>query len=303
MKKSPLRHLKVSYYWRQIAGIFLIGFFLYLLVISLGRSLFFTRKERINILIYDRIPFILSLGQDDDVHYMINYLPDWKVEVPGGYGPYRVGAVTKLADLEKKPDILIRTFSYSSSLFVDYIFYPRSVDIYFGKDGDRPHFPTVYDLFFTKTNASFFDTLYLSLTIASKRPQEITLLESQDVVKRMRGDEVFDLDEFAKKYQGFFYSRRIRDENKSVQILYKKSDLTAYQIARTIEGNGIRISDISQSEDSKKGCTVSEKDRTHSYTAVSLAEFFHCSMENSSTGIYDIIFTLGDKEREWEVGR
>ncbi|MDO8497182.1 MAG: hypothetical protein Q7S61_01420, partial [bacterium] len=282
---------------------FIIVAFLYVLAVSFGRSLFFIRKDRINILIYDRTPFILSLGQDDNVHYMTDYLADWKVEVPGGYGPYRVGAVRKLTDLEKKPDILTRTFSYSSSLFIDYIFYPRNVDIYFGKEGDRPHLPTVYDLFFTKTNASFFDTLYLSLTIASKRPQEITLLESNDAVKRIQGDEVFDPNVFAKKYQGFFYSKRIRDENKSVQILYTKSDLTAYQIARTIEGNGIRISDITQLEYSKKGCIVSEKDRAHSYTAVSLAEFFHCSMENSSTGIYDIIFTLGEKEKEWEVGR
>jgi hypothetical protein len=44
-----------------------------------------------------------------------------------------------------------------------------------------------------------------------------------------------------------------------------------------------------------------ESDEVESQTAYDLSVFFHCPIKKGNTDVYDIIFILGDVEKEWEV--
>ena len=155
-------------------------------------------------------------------------------------------------------------------------------------------------IFFAKSNAHFFDRLYLSFQFLGKtRPQFkiISLLPTEK-----QGDRtVFSSEDFFKAYQGFFYKRTYRTEQLNAQILYTRSFKTAQLIGQILEGEGIRVVDLSQSEDFTKKCEIREENKKFSETTQAINQYFGCKLASAKTGAYDIIFKLGEKEREWEV--
>ncbi|QQG44141.1 MAG: hypothetical protein HYW86_04760 [Candidatus Roizmanbacteria bacterium] len=264
-------------------------------------SLFFQDKERINLIMYGEDTRFFSLGNKDKVHYVISFFPDLRVPVPGGYGDYRVGGLGKLAKLEKKPEIIKKTFSLTTKTFVDFYFLPEKIDIYYG-DSRKEKFaiPSFNEVFFSESNAGWFDRLYIYLQFLRKRPQEFNQLKNL-VTNKKEGNQLFSLEDFAKTYQGYFYQKIFREEKKNVQIIYPQSATTASSMGAILEGNGIRIADMTWVEDSKKSCFIKENLSKHSLTAGKIALFFGCNLVQDKTGIYDIIFVVGSKEREWEI--
>lgn len=279
-------------------------FFLVIVVVFIVRnvkeSLFFSGKERANVIFYGKNANFYSFGLKDDLHYLISFYPDLQLQVPGGYGYYRVGALGKLVNLEKDPEILRQTFSLATSTFVNYYFLPKKTDIYYGEEeenaADKPSFT---DVFFSQTNASLTDRLYIYLIFLGKRPQEFNILRELSSLKK-DGSVRFSLDDFSKKFQGYFYQKIFREEKKNIQVIYHKNITTATQLAQILEGNGIRVADLTQGQRPNKGCYVKENLSSHSKTAVEISNFFKCALIKESTGIYDIIYIVGDREQDWE---
>src|SRR5689334_15962905 len=89
----------------------LILFIGYLGFRYIGSALTIFKKDRVNIVVYGQNTAFYSIGLSDAGNYIVPFYPDLKIELPGGYGMYRVGAIGKLVELEKKPDILRRSFS------------------------------------------------------------------------------------------------------------------------------------------------------------------------------------------------
>lgn len=268
----------------------------------LASSLFFSGKERINIVMYGKETTFISLGIRDNLDYAIPFYPDLQVQVPGGYGYYRIGALGKLVSLEKQPDILRKTFSLTTSTFVDYYFYPESSEIYYGKTAtDRPRAPSLRAMFFNKSNASWLDKLYLYWQMIGRSSPEFTVFKNVQS-KNKDGDRIFSFKEFTKAYQGYFYQRIYRSEKKNIQIEYVSSWETADILAFLLEGNGVRVADVTQGKGGIKGCIIKEYSDTFSQTARDVALFFNCQLRRDKTGIYDILFILGSREKEWEIG-
>lgn len=268
---------------------------------SITHSLFFSRSDRINVLFYQDKPIYYSLGVADTTDYMVSIAPDAQLQIPGGYGTYRAGALGKLVNLEKKPDLYKRTFSYTTSTMLNYYFYPKTASISFGTDGYKlAQKPSLKQILFSSTNAGWLDRLYLAFLFSQKPIQHITVMDFK-TIKDKQGDLIFPTEEFSKQYQAYLYQKEYRDEQKTIQIRYATHYSSALALSAILEGSGMRVSDISQQDQSQKRCIIMDSSKSFSQTALALSSFIPCNLEKKDTGIYNIIIELGEKEGDWEV--
>ncbi len=253
---------------------------------SLRSSLIFQHKGRINVLFYGQQSLFLSLS-NVDLNYFMYFSPDEKTVIPGGYGPYRLGALGKLVSLEKNPDLFRRTFSSLTASFTDEYFYPVGGQVYYTDRSDGAQFWPGLTTFLTPGSANLIDRLYLAYLILHTPKNTFTNLSLYS--------------NFFKDHPGYLYQSIYRNERRNVQILYHSEYQTATSMSQLLEGEGINVADLSQSDKTIVGCMVVEKEKAHSVTAIDLANFFHCKLTVSATDPYDILFYLGNLEKDWET--
>lgn len=262
------------------------------LIYSFANSLFIRKRDRINIFLHaqDRITYY-SISTVDDVNYLVYFRPNLKITVPGGYKLYRFGALAKLSELDKDPELLKKAFSSATSSFVDFYFFPKDPEILYGTSiPDTVRYPSFAELFFDHSNASLLDRIYLYLRFVSSGKTQFSIIPSPKVEA-----------DFAKSYQGYFYKKTYRNEKRIVQIIYTKKYETADLISRVLEGNGIRVADLTEDSKPHNTCMIIENTGQHSKTAEDLSAFFRCQLQKGDTGTFDIIFILGDREGDWEA--
>ncbi|MBI4973247.1 hypothetical protein HZC27_01420 [Candidatus Roizmanbacteria bacterium] len=301
-KKFQFPNSNFQTYGKYIIGLFLILLFGLVIFQQYSSSLFFQKKDRVNVVFYGKNTVYYSLGKYDGVHYFISFYPDVKVKVPGGYGNYRVGGLGKLVVLEKKSDLFRKTFSVTTASTVDRYFYTASTDIYYGKeemDEDSLSFPSFKDIFFSTSNSNVFDRTFVFFQFLGKRVRQFSEIDYKSLLGT--DEEFFQDKDFAKKYQGFLYNRIYRKEKKTVQIQYEKSYKTALFISKIIEGDGIRTVDLSDTNFIKGTCEVIEDAETFSQTAKDISGFFGCNLKRGSPASSDILMKLGSVEKEWEI--
>lgn len=298
MKKRAEKEIKKSL---KTTIILLIG--AVTLIFGLTRiyhSLLIQKPERVNIFVLDQNPILLSLSTIGEQNYFLNFYPDLKIYVPGGYGNYRVGALGKLSDLERDNGVLSRTISGATLTFMDFYFYPSKTQVFFGKNNQKQQFePKIKNIIFNKSNANFFDRIYLILKLVGSQKNNFAKLETFEKLNVSK-DLIFDRERFAENYSGTFFQHTYRDERKSVQILYTNNYNSADTIARILESNGIRVVDISKSNMTNKNCLVSEKAFKFSITAKNISKYLDCELQYGKTGIADVILNLGGIEKLWE---
>lgn len=287
--KKKTRAANTVKFWPIAVGLFIV-LILFIAFHSIGNSLFFSKKERINVVVYSDRPMMFSIDLRDNINYAVNFYPDMEVKVPGGYGSYRIGGLGKLTALEDKPEIMSKTFSLAASTFVSYYFYPPNDSVHYGGNDDvRIIFPGIDEIMNMKSNAQFFDRIYLAYLFSQENQKQYKQLRS------LAGED------FVKKYQGYFYYKSYRAEKKNIQIVYANNYKTAETIGTLLEGMGIRVSDYKNQDSHDKNCIVTEQTEVFSETAKDISEFFNCSLRKGSTDVYDIIFSIGPVERAWEV--
>lgn len=272
----------------------LLGSILFSFIRLATRSVIFLKKDRLNMVFYGQQSMFVSLGLTDGVHYLIPYPHDLSFTVPGGYGEYKVGSLGKLAELEKKPDLIQRAFSYSTSSMVDFYFYPKKVQVYSDLEvsGEKEKIPrlTTMLLFNSRSNASLFERLFLFFLMIGKRKNDFDELNMYELSQE--------------KYQGYFYQKSFRTEGKKVSFLYTQYS-TVLRLSHLFEGEGIRVVDLSP-QTKKEGCIIKDAfdhDKV-SLTSRYLAHIFSCPvMRKSKKDMInsDIVVILDKRvENEWE---
>lgn len=286
----------------------LIGVYLLIVMFrSVKASAVLDKQDRINIVFYGEEAVLLSLGLSDDVHYIVSFSHGDKVTVPGGYGRYLVGSLAKLAELEKDPDLMSRTFGSMASAYVNYYVMPKDSDVFEKPDTDTPAFDArefVGRLFSRgyETNASFVDKIYLATQLANLREQDFVVLRSISQ-QNEEGELEFSERRFLKKYKGFFFQQSLRQEGLEVQFLY---DLypSAVALSRIIEGQGIRVVDLSEKNEDqnvRQRCIVKEAATQQSKTAFYIQKRLGCVYTKGDVEGADIQITMGDElSQEWK---
>lgn len=291
------------------------SYFLFICVRSAQQSHLFTSRDRVTVVFYGEHPSVVSIGYSDSVNYIGFFDQGAAVYVPGGYGQYNIGALGKLVDLDHKPQILQRAFSSILSSYVDFYFYPKKSMIYSfdppaptksGPAGRQDFFIpklSFLDVIFPyhfNTNAGFFDRLHIYISMLNKKRSDFSRLKIRTITDEA-GNRIFAESRFDKKYQGYFYEQKLRSESKSVQILYKNYK-SAVVLTRIIEGEGIRVSDLSKDTSSgQTGCIINEYQEPHSNSALFLKNILHCSLKRGKSDTADIVLHLGEAvEKDWE---
>ncbi len=286
-----------------LAAFIISGYFVIKIGLEFSSSLFVQQPDRVNFVIYGEYPVFYSFGIKDVGNYAIPFYPDLKTQIPGGYGNYRIGAIGKLVELDKKPALFSKTFSSITSTFVQFYFYEGGEQVYYGgfKEQGSPK-PQIMDILFMKSNASFWDRLYLTSFINKAQPSSLSSINALPYQK-IKDDTLLRTDNFLKKYIGLFYNKTYRNDNLNIQILYSNQENypTAAMISDMLNGSGIVVGDISRRTSSSKKCNIIEEAKTPSKTAYNLSSFFNCEIKRGDTDVYDILFVLGDLEESWEV--
>lgn len=303
-----IRKFRIKNYELRIIRLFIILLLVYILFLiakSFRNSIIIRRPDRVDIIYYGSSTALMSLGLSDGVNYIAFFDNDLKINVPGGYGRYRIGSLGKLAELEKKNSLIEKAFSSATSSYVDFYILPKKSPIFFEGGADEKDFYipklNILDVFLPlrfETDANFLDRLYLFLKLIDARKNEFLELNTNITVKG--ADKIFSEEDFARKYKGFFYQKSLREEEKNIQILFNDYN-TAGAFARILEGEGINVVDLNTVGKYVKGCLLKTSDKKRSNTGSYLAERFNCRQSDGPTGGYDIIMYLGtDLEKEWE---
>lgn len=297
---------------------FILGLFLYIIfavVRTFTNSLFFKVDDRINLIFYRQQPVFISLGRRDNVNYFTSFDVELKVKVPGGHGRYKIGSIGRLADLEGSEDLIKRTFSSIVSTNVDFYFYPHDVVIYNNEPSVEKSLAipklSLVDVFLNlryKTNANFINRAFIFFYLAQKRGGDFTYINSSVIErypqKEKDKDKILSEKNFFVKFQGFFYQKRLREEEKNVQIYYNKYS-AAQTLNRIIGGEGIRVIDLTRQKNLPKKCQVVEKNdaknKKFSGTARFLADEYACDLVKGTVDVADVRFILGSsQEALWE---
>lgn len=290
---------------KKLLPILLLLLLFYFLSINLRSSAFFGKQDRINIVSGAEKLAYFSLGLSDRVNYYIPFFPDLEVVVPGGYGHYRLGALNKLSKLEKEPDLYRKTYSLITSSMVDFYFFPsgssKSIEILFGEEKGEFALPGFSLLFFGESNANFFDRLYIYLKLFGKTKTQFKTINTLNIDAGAKR-KAFSINDFFEATQGLFYKRTYRKEQLSVQIIYAKDYLTAKALSQILEGEGIRVVDLTADNHKMlKKCEVIEEVSSFSQTARVVSQFFGCQLTVGKTEAYDIIFKLEEVEKKWAI--
>lgn len=299
-KRTPQNYLLYA-----IAGAFLF----YLAIVglrALHQSALFTRHDRINVAFFGEEATILSFGLTDNVNYIISLSHEQKIVIPGGYNQYPLGSLGKLVELEKDPRILQRAFSSMTSAYVDYYVSPKKPDVYKKPDTDAPAYQKlelIRKIFSSgnMTNMNIFDKGYIAYLIAKRRQQDFVVLRSTVKLDKDDGSRIFSEKSFLKKYKGFFYHHDLREEGLEIQLRYINYK-SATNLSRVIEGQGIRVADLSVTDrDQVSDCVIRTNLKPTVHTVRFFIDAFSCSLERGETEGVDVIVYLGKElEKLWE---
>lgn len=284
----------------------LLMYFIFITIRSVLSSVFFLKRDRVDIVFYGERSSFVSVGMVDDVHYIGFFDNGANVYVPGGYGRYNIGALGRLSELEKNPRIIQKAFSSVLSAYVDFYFTPKKNPVYpFELNPLEEDFPiprlALTDVFFSNryyTNAGIIDRIFLYYRLKGLGRSDLSFVSADSATER-DGERMFVEDRFERKYQGYFYQSFIRKERKEIQILYTEYK-SALLVTRILEGEGIRIVDLSQLDRNEKGCIIHEDKEAASKTSLFLQQTFGCAWRRAEVDTADIALILGSElEAEW----
>jgi len=273
--------------------------FLILIYKEITSSVFLKGRDKVNVVFYGEGTRFYSLDRKN-VNYLMSFSNSVKVIVPGGYGQYKVGAIGKLASLEKKPELIGRTFSATTSTLVDLYFFQKKTLIYHD-NSTLKWSPTFKEIFMTNSNANLIDRIFIYYIFSANSRETFQIIDLKPF-ESGGNNSTFDYNSFYKKFQGSFFQRTYRDYDINVQVMYKNSYKTAQLVGQMIEGEGIRVVDLSNQGRAIKGCLlITDKNTAMTKAHMRLADFFRCKSQIGETTVSDIILELGDLEKDWNV--
>ena len=266
-------------YRKKFFIFFVIVCLFYYLFKSVTSSVFLKGRDKINVVFYGENIRFYSLDQKN-INYLLFFSNSVKVIVPGGYGEYKVGAVGKLVSLEKNPEIIRKTFSAVTATLVDLYFYPKKTTIYHqDSPSNSNETPTIKEIFLTNSNATLIDRLFIFYFFTTSNQEDYQTIDLKPF-ELGHGNAIFDYNGFYKKFQGSFFQKTYRDYDINVQIVYTKSYKTALLLSQMIEGEGIRVVDLSSKDEFIKGCLlIANKEISTTKTYQKLANFFKFNLK------------------------
>ncbi|MEI6327212.1 MAG: hypothetical protein WCO78_03790 [Candidatus Roizmanbacteria bacterium] len=274
-----------------IAGLSLLFIIITVLVWrSYQNSLFVLDRNRILVGVWlGDESYVLSLPKESGQNHILWYPPSQEVTIPGGLKNYRLGALSKVAQLESDPRLYTKAMSQLSGIPLERTFYKNTQEVYYGDNQIHESISEITSQVRSSVwgleGGSLWDKLFIYQKLGSLRSS------NTELYIKLKPDKAN------------LYDRIFRNEKQLVQMTYPGTPATAMFLSQLLEGIGIRVSDIgAYSNPVAKQCIVTEKTHTQSKTAAYITEYFGCAYKTGDTGLYEIQFALGsDTIEEWKL--
>lgn len=226
-----------------------------------------------------------------------------QIEVIHGYGQYKLEAIPKLEELEKRK-LLAESLEYSLKIPIDGFI--TLDDCQAGERIDTKKFfrKVLIKAFFGEgeTNLASWDIFRLFLAIRSVAPSQVKDfdLEAFGVLEKVTlpdGSQVFkiQLQKFWLKAKDLLIEERARKEGLSVEILNAAGEPGLAEDASKILLNvGLEVVGIGNSPEEKDECLVEGTSQSkRSYTAGRLVKIFDCQFVSKKPEKADLTLVLG----------
>jgi hypothetical protein len=278
-------------------------------IYNLVNNKVWTGQDRINLVISNGLT-VLTYDPIDDGITTINLPDNLYIDVGGGYGKYRLGAVSELGQLEKKKELLPETIQFNLAIPVDGWISGALDKTSTEKEAKNAVLKIVFSALQrkTETNLTTWDLLRLWIKVRGVKPSHI---ESLDYSKLnvLRPDTLVDKtpifvlvsensDLIIKKH---FEDKRLQGERYSLEVLNGTSHPGLADEAARILGNiGGEVVGVGNTQTPFQQCFVrSEKNKSQTYTVRKIREIFACSWEEKTdVGRADISLILGESYRQ-----
>lgn len=220
------------------------------LITQFSRSLVFRETDRINIGVYGERPYVYSLNPHKNLAFVVEFEPEYEVNVPGGYGWYKLSSLNLLGRIEKnRPLLLEKAFSELIGSPVDYVYFPKEAAIKSSKTGSfanyyRERERIIFGNSYQNSINNLFDRIFIR-RIFRVRPERLIFLATSDLFLENKGNRRYDIEVLDGRLKGLFYHDSILKEGlKAVLVTRARNYESAKRILRQVEGMGIKVIEI-----------------------------------------------------------
>lgn len=276
------------------------------------QSIFFNKSWRTNIVINSDPLLLLSFSSDNNDSLIALTLPQSTfVEVPYGYGPYRLQSVWRLSELEKKPSLQSETVADLLGLPVaGFIQFANSTDLKLEQEDDlwqwlRSHlgFGALIN-FSGLTNLSIYDKLVIAAKVRFAKPDNrsgLFLTRQPSLFRTVvlpNGEEAQEIDQEALDVVlgQRFELTQVREESLLVSI-ENATDVggVGKKFSRYISRVGGKVVTLETKGPKIGQCELVVKENMENKVLTNyLKREFSCSLLVSSENEVDLVMRLGD---------
>ncbi len=274
----------------RIIGIILAGLIFLFLWREYAGSLFLNRRERISIGVFAETPFVYSYNRLTNLAHIVYFDPDIYVDVPGGYGLYRLGSVNLLGKIEnRRTEILTRTFEELAGIPVDIVIYPKAGEVV-EKASGQPFM----DYFFTyrSSDLSSGDNALSTRNIFDRtilkgkfnlRNDRLIMTDATEVYHLKSRKKNYFADKLDTRLKGFFYQQSLTNVPGKV-VIYTSAEGygAAKRISRRIEGAGLKVFEIELRDKLPPKCQI-DNSKANEPAVRLLSDYYGCAIKGAGT--------------------
>lgn len=282
--------------------VLVVAIFLLYVLYSVRTSQFFSTRGRITIGVYDEIPYVFSYDKKANLGTIVYFNPSVLVEVPGGYGWYKLGSVRLLAAIEHKTTgLLEKTFARLVGVPVDMVIYKTSTSIVEESTTDflsyfmqKRNSQTSFSKEFATSSTNIIDRFLINkaLTIS---PDRLIVVNAQKDYIYKDGKSYYTEQKLDSHIKGYLYQKKLTDSGVKVRVIANdKAYKGATLIERLIEGMGTKVLSIdSDNTQTAVVCSILY-DPASSAVAKLFGMYFPCKMVQNTRGENRVInFYMG----------
>lgn len=226
---------------------FLISLFLYQ---QFSGSLFFREHDRITIGVYGTHPYVYSYNPTKKLAFVVQFDPEYQLNVPGGYGWYKLGSIDLLGKIEgKRAELLRQSFAELIGSPVDYVYYPKKAALVANSEKEFRDFynnerQQIYSKTYTNSITNWIDKLLIR-RVFNAREDRLVYLDTADLFRQQRGEQRYDAELLDSRLKGLFYRDSLLSAGlKAIVVTKSVAYPAAKRILRQIEGVGIKVIEI-----------------------------------------------------------
>jgi len=273
-------------------GLLIVGLFIYK---QLRESLFLGEKDRITVAVFGAQPYVYSYNPTKKLAFVVQFDPEAQLNVPGGYGWYRLGSLDLLGKIEGKRALLLqRAFGELIGAPVDYVYYPKKAALVERSEKNFQEYylhelKKIHSKKYTHSITNWIDRL-LVRGIFAVREDRLVFIDTADLVSRHGKEWRYDSELLDSRLKGLFYRESFLSSGlRAIIVTRTEAYLAAKRLLRQIEGSGIKVIEIEVNDAlENKHCQIKGASQLKPQVRA-LALTYNCQAMRSQSAILQIV--------------